>query len=310
MVRSQFQLQVLHLIWLGGAILAVASPLYIAKPNCQSYCGSIAIPYPFGIGVGCYLTGGPTGTFYDDSFQVECYNSTSPPRLFLSNTSLEVLEISIDEGTLQVRSPITFSNCSNKPSHRQTPNLERYPFWYSQKNKFTSMSCGGVALMTAESEYSDGSKFKTTLGGCLSICDSSSDSMIKNNSCGGINCCQTTIPQFLHNFNASFGAVVDADSDEMQCKSAFLVDQDWFTSDSTNISSIIDMNFVPVVLEWSVSPYSYIDIYGSTNWTDYHNSTYMSDDEGQRFCSKGFQGNPYLIGGCQGNQTFVNLCPN
>ncbi|KAK9924180.1 hypothetical protein M0R45_032563 [Rubus argutus] len=302
MVRSQFQLQVLHftsqvMLWsiTCGAILAVASPLPIAKPHCQSSCGSIAIPYPFGIGVGCYLTGGPNGNFNEDSFQIVCDNSTSPPRLFLSNTSLEVLEISIDEYTLRVNSPITFSNCSKKQNNRQAPNLEDYPFWYSQKNRFTSMSCGGIALMTSNGY--NGSK--TTLGGCLSICDSSNDIMAKNNSCGGINCCQTTIPEYLDSFNASFGAVVDADT-EMECKSAFLVDQDWFTSSSTNISTINDRDeFVPVVLGWYVgnSTYSNIDIYGPTNWTDSHNSTIRGAYG--LLCSDGFHGNPYLIDGCQ-----------
>ncbi|KAK9924182.1 hypothetical protein M0R45_032564 [Rubus argutus] len=311
MVRFRFQLQVLHLtsqliLWsiTCGAILAVASPLPIAKPNCSSYCGSIEIPYPFGIGVGCYLTGsGPNGTFYDDSFQIVCDNSTNPPRPLWSNTRLEVREISILEQTLNVKSPITFANCSNKPYNSQAPNLYGYPFWYSQKNRFTSMSCGGIAFMTSESEFYY--EPKTILGGCLSICDSFNVTMVKNNSCGGINCCQTTIPQYLQKFNATFGAVVSifgaaVDPDRVtKCKSAFLVDQDWFTSNSTNISTINDRDeFVPVVLGWYVGRayYSNIDIYGPTNWTDDHNSTIRGTDG--LLCSDGFHGNPYLIDGC------------
>ncbi|KAK9924034.1 hypothetical protein M0R45_032423 [Rubus argutus] len=298
MVRFHFQLQILHftsqvMLWsiTCGAILAVASPLPIAKPNCQSSCGRIAIPYPFGIGAGCYLTGG-NNTYYDKSFEIVCDNSANPPRPFLSNTSLEVLEISIEEGTLQVRSPITFSNCSNKINNRQPPNLSGYPFWYSRENRFTSMGCGRIALLTFDS---------IILGGCLSICGRLFDdsSLIKNNSCSGIDCCQTAIPVGFHRFNTSFGAVVESVYDfEIECKSAFLVDQSWFTLNSTNISTVTDKNFVPVVLGWSAIQYSNTDIYGPTNWTDNHNSTYIID-ENRFLCSKGFQGNPYLIDGCQ-----------
>ncbi|KAM5578245.1 wall-associated receptor kinase-like 8 [Rosa sericea] len=299
MSRSQFQFLVLHftslfILWSLAALWHGLPADSIAKLHCPSHCGRIATPYPFGIGEGCYLTStgnSPDYTYSNNSFQIICDNSSNPPKPFLSNTSLEVMEISI-EGTLRVRSPITFSNCTDKLSNRQTPNLRYTPFWYSQENRFTSMSCGGIALMT---ELYNGSK--TTLGGCLSICDYYSNSILQNNSCGGINCCQTTLPQYLDNFNASFGEVINARSDT-ECKYGFLVDQSWFNG--TNISTIGDMDFVPVVLEWTLSEYySNIDIYGTNNWTDNNNSTYSSEDGSQRFCSKGYQGNPYLLHGCQ-----------
>ncbi|XP_024178350.1 wall-associated receptor kinase-like 8 [Rosa chinensis] len=299
MSRSQFQFLVLHftslfILWAMSSrtTLAAASPVpptdSIAKLHCPSHCGHIAIPYPFGIGEGCYLTGSDTG-FYSNSFQIICNYSTSPPKPFLTSTSLEVLEISI-EGTLQVRSPITFSNCTDKPglpSNRQTYNLEQTPFWYSQDNRFTSMSCGGIALMT---KFSNG--LTTTLGGCLSICDYSSNPVLKKNTCIGINCCQSTFPKYLKNFNASFADVINARSAK-ECKYAFVVKQSWFTR--TNMSVIGDMDYVPVELKWSARPYSDI----SNNWTVSNNSTYISDDGRLLLCSKGYEGNPYLLHGCQ-----------
>ncbi|KAL6293786.1 hypothetical protein ACE6H2_001928 [Prunus campanulata] len=258
---------------------AVASEVPLGKPNCSSQCGPVTqIPYPFGIEAGCYL---------DDWFQIICDNSASPPKAFLNVTHLEVLEISV-EGTLKVASPITFSNCSNKPAGRQTANLEGSPFLFSRKNKFTSMSCGGIALMT--------SLTGSTIGGCLSICDYYSTSVLQTKSCSGMNCCQTTLPSCLSSFNTSFGAVLNADS-QKACKYAFLVDNDWFTSNSTNISAIGEMDYVPVVLEWYVVNYTKFDIYGTNNWRD-DNSTDCSSS-GQCFCSKGYHGNPYLLHGCQ-----------
>ncbi|PQQ19297.1 wall-associated receptor kinase-like 8 [Prunus yedoensis var. nudiflora] len=225
---------------------AVASEAPLGKPNCSSQCGSVTqIPYPFGIEAGCYL---------DDWFQIICDNSASPPRAFLNVTGLEVLEISV-EGTLKVESPITFSNCSNKPVGRQTPNLEGSPFVFSLKNRFTSLSCGRIALMTSL----DGS----TIAGCLSICDDSSTGYLRTKSCTGMNCCQTTITPYLRSFNTSFGAALNAD--RKACKSAFLVEHDWFTSNSTNVSAIDEMEYVPMVLEWHVLDLNYtkFDIYGT-----------------------------------------------
>ncbi|VVA35375.1 PREDICTED: wall-associated [Prunus dulcis] len=269
--------QITLFLWYMSAVGSEETSL--AKPNCSSRCGSVTqIPYPFGIEAGCYL---------DDWFQIICDNSTSPPKAFLNVTGLEVLEISV-EGTLKVESPITFSNCSNKPVGRQTPNLEGSPFVFSMKNRFTSLSCGEIALMTSL----DGS----TIAGCLSICDDSSTSYLRTKSCIGMNCCQTTITPYLRSFNTSFGVVLNAD--RKACKYAFLVEHDWFTSNSTNVSAIGEMDYVPMVLEWHVLDLNYtkFDIYGTNNWRD-DKSTDCSSS--QCFCSKGHHGNPYLLHGCQ-----------
>ncbi|VVA36325.1 PREDICTED: wall-associated [Prunus dulcis] len=267
----------LHITLFICSVTAAASEAALAKPNCSSHCGVLTeIPYPFGIGAGCYL---------DHWFQIICDRTASPPKAFLNVIGLEVLEISV-EGTLKVTSPITFSNCSNKPLGRQAPNLEGSPFVFSQKNRFSSISCGGIALMT--------SLYGSKIGGCLSICDHTNTSVLQPNSCSGMKCCQTTIPLHLSAFNTSFGAVLNADS-QMACKFAFLVDHDWFTSNSTNISAISEMDSVPIVLEWSLLDYTNFEIYGTNNWTN-DKSTNCSS---HCFCSKGFQGNPYLLDGCQ-----------
>ncbi|XP_016648027.1 PREDICTED: wall-associated receptor kinase-like 8 isoform X1 [Prunus mume] len=270
--------QITLFLWYMSAVASEETSL--AKPDCSSQCGLVTqIPYPFGIEDGCYL---------GDWFQIMCDNSTNPSRAFMNVTGLEVLEISV-EGTLKVKSPITFSNCSNKPVGRQTPNLEGSPFVFSQKNRFTSLSCGGVALMTSL----DGS----TIAGCLSICDYTSTSYLRTKSCIGMNCCQTTITPYLRSFSTSFGALL-LNADRQTCKYAFLVEHDWFTSNSTNVSAIGEMDYVPMVLEWHVFDLNYTksDIYGTNNWRD-DKSTECSSS--QCFCSKGHHGNPYLLHGCQ-----------
>ncbi|KAF2301583.1 hypothetical protein GH714_027005 [Hevea brasiliensis] len=65
----------------------------IAKPNCTDHCGNINIPYPFGMGKGCYL---------GDWFEIECHNSVDrPPRAFISKIKTELLNISVLNPSLQ-----------------------------------------------------------------------------------------------------------------------------------------------------------------------------------------------------------------
>nr|XP_011471049.1 PREDICTED: wall-associated receptor kinase-like 10 [Fragaria vesca subsp. vesca] len=270
-----------------SVILGVASSVSLANPNCPSHCGDIEIPYPFGIGTDCFKSN------ESGRFQILCDTTTNPPKPFLNLTDgsrPEVLEISL-EGTLKIKSPITFSDCPNKPNHRQPPNLQPTPAWFSEKNKFISVSCGRVASLTFP-----GPRGNTTAAVCLSICDKYSSIFVNNNSCGGISCCQTTIPAGSDAWNTSFGPVIittDDDADERPCVYAFLVDEEWFTSKSTNTSAIADeMDEVPVLLDWWFSG-------GIDNSTEDYVHTNCESELGPCSCLEGYEGNPYLPGGCQ-----------
>ncbi|KAK4392331.1 Wall-associated receptor kinase [Sesamum angolense] len=62
----------------------------ITKPNCQSKCGNLTVPYPFGIGIN-------TGCSVSSWFDVNCNTSFSPPKPFISTGNLEILDISDDK---------------------------------------------------------------------------------------------------------------------------------------------------------------------------------------------------------------------
>ncbi|KAL6144262.1 hypothetical protein ACLB2K_054957 [Fragaria x ananassa] len=306
----EIQLLLLHISLLTlcslscSAILGVASSPSLAKPNCTSHCGSIEIPYPFGIEPGCYRD----NNTFDRGFQILCNTSTDPPKPFLNlsdTNQLEVLNISL-AGTLIINSPIFFSDCPNKPNNRQSPNLLPdiwvTPFTVSEKNKFTSVSCGRIASLT------EGNR---TMAVCLSICDEDSGILV-NNTCGGINCCQTSLRDYYFGaLNTSFGPLINGSGYERSCKYAFLVDPEWFTSNSTNTSAIAEMDYVPILLDWRI--YNTSGSGGVDNSTADNLNRNCDYARGPCSCVKGYEGNPYLRGGCQDineceDPRFPNTC--
>ncbi|KAF0933456.1 hypothetical protein E2562_018552 [Oryza meyeriana var. granulata] len=58
-------------------------------PGCPDKCGNISVPYPFGIAPGCAR---------DIGFELDCNHTYSPPRLFLSGSSRELVSLSLAEG--------------------------------------------------------------------------------------------------------------------------------------------------------------------------------------------------------------------
>ncbi|BFG31208.1 hypothetical protein CerSpe_174820 [Prunus speciosa] len=288
-----------------GAATTSAASAPIAKPNCTTHCGDVAIPYPFGIGPhkDCYL---------DEWFQIECRhnNSTTSANYsrqapFLKSVNLEVLSISpFEDGggtqSVQVKNPITFFSCEGKET-RQPQNLKGSPFIYSQRyNIFIAVGCDLFARMN--SDYGP-------VAVCGSICRNTTEG--DNGDCNDNNGCCRGIPTYeLTNFSIdeipSNSSTSDAKDD---CKYAFLVDKFWFGDNLTNFRDVKDMDSVPVVLDWMLNVHDYGERFSegfrekpdlpdnqsipfcTRNW--YNRSTMICD------CPRGTEGNPYLLQPCQ-----------
>ena len=303
----QFVLRSTFLLLLTcGLAAAAAPPPPNAKPGCKADCGNVtSIPYPFGIGPGCYM---------DDWFEIDC-NATGA---FLKRISMEVLQIDIssDESdrvsTVLVKSPIIYSNyCRNR--NGGTVNLTGSPFVFSSSlNMFTAVGCDNFATMNAT---------EPMVVGCKSECNVNNRS--EELKCSGVDCCQSTIPSRLQAFSAEFRSK-DYRSPGSECKYAFLAYQQWFESNITDPTSVRDREYVPVVLDWEIynSTQNSIQMYESLQRRSESNivdcyvkstaSSYYMMSSSSRFrafssrnfssffceCATGYKGNPYLS--CEG----------
>ncbi|KAE9445419.1 hypothetical protein C3L33_22683, partial [Rhododendron williamsianum] len=275
---KMFQIIIL-LLWLTTAESIAESSL--AKPGCQERCGNIDIPYPFGIGSNCSFA---------DGFAVTCNHSFNPPKPFIKSINLEVLQISLNESTVQVYNPVITSNCPGR-ADGENVDLSRTPFWFSDTyNSFTAMGCNNLALLFCGSESSD------IIAGCISICNSNlSTSLNKTAGCFGINCCQTSIRRWCGTFvNASLGSI-DPNNGQDDCKYAFILDNQWFRV--KDIFNVNETEYVPAVLNWKPDC--------NTNGSFCGDNAYCFENatgpwhETRCSCKKGYEGNPYLPRGCR-----------
>ena len=158
---------------------------------------------------------------------------------------MEVLQLTIssDESVTDrvlVKSPIIYWNCYNNISGG-TVNLAGSPFVFSSfANKFTAVGYDKFATMTT---------IEPMVVGCKSECNGSNRS--EELKCSGINCCQSIIPSSLQVFSAEFRSK-DFQSPRNECKYAFLGYQQWFQSDITDPTSVVNWGYAPVMLDWTI----------------------------------------------------------
>ncbi|PIN12491.1 Serine/threonine protein kinase [Handroanthus impetiginosus] len=285
------------------------------NPNCIDHCGNISIPYPFGTTKECYRS---------SDFLVTCNQTFDQLKVFLRNSSIEITDISLD-GQLRVLQFIAH-DCYNQNGTRAFRNNPWIRLAKSRSltvnntaNKFTVIGCdtyGFIFGRRLDRNYTTG---------CTAMCYAKDD-LIKG-SCTGSGCCQTSIPEQVWRVNLSLGSYHNLSHvwSFDKCSYAFLVEESAFSFSPENLTNLRNVEKLPMVVDWAIGNGTCEE--AQMNASSYAcknvNSKCYKPRNGYGYrcsCSEGYQGNPYLIDGCQdvnecedpylNNCTDIKLCKN
>ncbi|KAL6206515.1 hypothetical protein ACLB2K_023763 [Fragaria x ananassa] len=114
-----------------------------ALPGCTDRCGDLVIPYPFGIGEGCYLR---------PEFQITCDQSMEPPSANWTDSNIHITNFWLAEGEMQIMS-YTARDCYDQKgegTYQNSPELTLIPPYTisATKNKFIAVGCDTYAIFT------------------------------------------------------------------------------------------------------------------------------------------------------------------
>ncbi|XP_062018215.1 wall-associated receptor kinase 3-like [Rosa rugosa] len=315
----------------GAKAAADTNPnqLELVKPGCSATCGSLVVPYPFGTTPGCY---------FNDDFFISCNNTITdggggggyegvPKAFFRGRSDFVILNISLERQEMRVSRSMSksclevdetgnvtsYSNEDNNPGVI-APKAFRIS---SRRNKFTTVGCNLFGLIQTVDQTissSSGSKkyssetsaLRGYIDACVSTCTIGIEN-VQNGTChphGG--CCQTPIAiGDINHYTTSLDTISEDFRSVKLCGYAFVTEEEEFKFSSLDlIKSLDNRKAAPLVLDWAVR--NHINCAEARSRKDYACKAKYSDclnsTNGPGYickCRKGYQGNPYLLHGCQ-----------
>ncbi|KAL9331017.1 hypothetical protein ACSQ67_000627 [Phaseolus vulgaris] len=186
-------------------------------------------------------------------------------------------------------------------THGNEPTLSTPAFIISSEdNKFVSVGCDTYGYLNS---FHNGTESST---GCLTRCNSldSVESMQRSGNCTGIGCCQVDIPPGMKNISLqaySFNNF-NSTSDFNQCGFSFVVKNGNYTFSLDHLKSI-PFDKALMVIDWSVGNDTCDASMDTTDYACKSDNSYCENspyEYGYRCkCNPGFEGNAYLLHGCQ-----------
>ncbi|KAK8548349.1 hypothetical protein V6N12_061263 [Hibiscus sabdariffa] len=205
------------------------------KSTCMERCGNIVILFPFGIKAGCYM---------NEWFRVTCNNTVDGPKPFIRSINMQLLNVSVTQGTVVVNNSVTYFNClgNDVQNNGVSVNLSGTHFSFSYIfNRFVSVGCNSLAtfLRSPTDDY--------PIRGCL---QSRCGNIVTSNFS-----CTTDIPPDLTSFAANMEDIYTRNGKRRSCGSAFIADSCFLESlksmdSDRNGTSDWNRMHVPTTLQW------------------------------------------------------------
>ncbi|XP_050380053.1 putative wall-associated receptor kinase-like 16 [Argentina anserina] len=289
------------------------------------------------------------GCYFNDDFFISCNNTITggggPKAFFRGRSDFVILNISLKRKDMRVSRSISksclvsdkngnvtsYSNEENKQDIRP-PNIFRIS---SRRNKLTTIGCNLIGIIQTKDEtHSSSQGFKKTrrvvagetpsrlrgirgyVDACVSTCSQEIEK-VKNGTChsyGG--CCQ--VPITIDDVKHYSTRLRSISSDYRSCGYAFLTEEESFKFSSLDLNEDLDYRKeAPLVLEWAIrNQPSCVEARRSKDYAckaKFSNCINSTNGPGYYCkCRKGYQGNPYLLNGCQDidecSSTILNPC--
>ncbi|KAG2239935.1 hypothetical protein Bca52824_091294 [Brassica carinata] len=315
-----------HFSFLLVLFMLLCSAVFAASRPCQSHCGAVEIPYPFGIGESCYL---------EKSYEIECTNKTSSGKLvpFLSAIGKEVVNISLPTadnyftsessglvyslsfGLVRVKTLITSEECLNrvKESTESIMNFTGSPFFIDDTNNLIAVGCNAKVSLT---------HIKPNMVGCELVCDTSEDQPSNNipfldktgcssnklsyttyqedctgnkpeaTACDGNGCCQVRLPNDPQQaigirIESNNGNSTVATTREEHCRVAFITDEVYTLSNATKPRQLFG-KYATFTLRWVIQTknHSFMSSLLCNNTKHYGHSSYLVGPDMKCICDQ------------------------
>ncbi|KAJ1702051.1 hypothetical protein LUZ63_001830 [Rhynchospora breviuscula] len=274
------------------------------------------IPYPFGLGPGCFRSPG---------FELICNHSSYPPKLCLGDGTTEVT--TIDRGIGYYTWPYLLGDFVRVKFniHIMPRTVNSYtgswapgrPFAIPADDRlqsgFTVIGCGVDA-------YLWGGGNQKEIGSCSTFCESVKETRMHIGNCSGIGCCNISIDGqptpivfkmnrnkensklALQNVKAFVYSQINGSSGPI---GYYYKDFKYTQEDLESIDTVQGITFFSVILAWGINDQPTCERAREDNTTyactsEHSNCTTNRMGTGYTCsCLQNFKGNPYTLGGCQ-----------